>query len=461
MCGILSIYTEDLLDIKALAYYGMIGLQHRGQEACGLSFVSNMSSKTIKSNASNIFKVEGNVERLFRHIDIEVGNVNTIVLTHIRYATTGESTINNAQPFSINNTLGSLNLVHNGNLTNTNELRLLCIKYKLTPNSNTDSELILLLINYYWAKNKSLENAIIKTVNLCKGAFSLIISTQDVMYVYRDKHGVRPLVYGIYKEDDKIAHIIASETCALDNIGATYIKDIPLGTLISFSKNKYFNIVHAEEEINKKFCIFESIYFSRPDSIVNNESLYEYRFRLGQILATKLPVEADLVVGTPDSGLISALGYSHASSVPYGDALIKNRYIGRTFIQPTQTMRQQGIKLKLNPIPFILQDKIVILIDDSIVRGNTSKLIIKSIREAGAKEIHLRISSPPIYNACNLGMDFPDSTKLVAHNKTIKEIAEFIGADSLAYLSVEDILNASKENNTNFCTGCFNNKYLT
>ena len=244
-------------------------------------------------------------------------------------------------------------------------------------------------------------------------------------------------------------------------IGITkYIKEIPIGTLISFSKNNKFNIIDQKLNINKKTCIFENIYFSRPDSIVNKEALYQYRFRLGMLLATKLPVEADVVIGTPDSGLVAALGYSQASSVPYGEGLIKNRYIGRTFIQPTQTMRQQGIKIKLNPIPYILKDKIVILIDDSIVRGNTSKLIVRSIKEAGAKKVHVRISSPPIFNPCNLGMDFPTSEELITYNKSIEDICAYIEADSLAYLSVEGIVSATLDDANNYCTGCFNGQYL-
>lgn len=460
MCGILGIYTENSIDVKALSYYGMLGLQHRGQEACGLVFHSDDSSNYKHNNTSELFKVEGSVERLFRHVNITQGSSSTCVLGHTRYSTTGEQDYNNIQPFRISNVLGCISLVHNGNLTNTEELKNLCIKYKLDIKGSTDSELILLLISHYWTVKCSLENSILKVVALCKGAFSLIISSYNTMYIYRDVKGVRPLVYGLYTEENMEAHIVTSETCVLDTMGAKYIKEIPIGTLISFSKNNKFNIIDQKFNINKKTCIFENIYFSRPDSIVNEEALYQYRFRLGMLLATKLPVKADVVIGTPDSGLVGALGYSQASSIPYGDGLIKNRYIGRTFIQPTQTMRKQGIKIKLNPIPYILKDKIVVLVDDSIVRGNTSKLIVRSIKEAGATEVHVRISSPPIFNPCNLGMDFPTSEELITYNKSIEDICNYIEADSLAYLSVEDILTATLDNVNNYCTGCFNGQYL-
>lgn len=460
MCGILGIYTENSIDVKALSYYGMLGLQHRGQEGSGLVFHSDNSFDSKYNSVSNVFRVEGSVERLFRQVDINNGDSSTCVLGHTRYSTTGEQDYNNIQPFRINNVLGCISLVHNGNLTNTEELKDLCIKYKLDIKGSTDSELILLLISHYWSLKCSLEDSILKVVGLCKGAFSLIIASYNTMYIYRDINGVRPLVYGLYKEDNMEAHIITSETCVLDTMGAKYIKEIPIGTLISFSKNNKFNIVDQKSNLNKKACIFENIYFSRPDSIVNEEALYQYRFRLGMLLATKLPVEADVVIGTPDSGLVAALGYSQASSVPYGEGLIKNRYIGRTFIQPTQTMRQQGIKIKLNPIPYILKDKIVILIDDSIVRGNTSKLIVRSIKEAGAKKVHVRISSPPIFNPCNLGMDFPTSEELITYNKSIEDICAYIEADSLAYLSVEDIVSATLDDANNYCTGCFNGQYL-
>ena len=458
MCGILGIYTENSIDVKALSYYGMLGLQHRGQEACGLVFHSDDSSNDKHNNTSDLFKVEGSVERLFRHVNITQGSISTSVLGHTRYSTTGEQDYNNIQPFRINNVLGCISLVHNGNLTNTEELKNLCIKYKLDIKGSTDSELILLLISHYWNLKCSLENSILKVVDLCKGAFSLIISSYNTMYIYRDINGVRPLVYGLYKEDNMEAHIVTSETSVLDTMGAKYIKD---------------NIVDQRSNLNKKTCIFENIYFSRPDSVVNKEALYQYRFRLGMLLATKLPVEADVVIGTPDSGLVAALGYAQASSVPYGElgysqgsdipygeGLIKNRYIGRTFIQPTQTMRQQGIKIKLNPIPYILKDRIVVLVDDSIVRGNTSKLIVRSIKEAGATEVHVRISSPPIFNPCNLGMDLPTSEELITYNKSIEDICNYIEADSLAYLSVEDILSATLDDVNNYCTGCFNGQYL-
>lgn len=464
MCGVLGIYTEGLKNKKALAYYGMQGIQHRGQEAAGLIYHASFCRENTFNNISNIFKVEGSVERLFRQVEIEQVSKpnNYVILGHTRYSTTKNTSepSNNIQPYLINTIEGSLSLIHNGNLTNTPVLRNLLIKLGIETRGESDSEIILLLIGYYWNKSKKLEESIIKVVKLCEGAVSLIIGTQDTMYIYKDPNNIRPLVEGIYKEGDCLAYIVISETSGLDTMGAVFTKEIPIGTLSKYNKDSKGTIIYKSPKIKERVCIFESIYFSRPDSLINNEAIYNYRFRLGQRLGQLNNINADLVVGTPDSGITAALGFSYSSGISYGEAFVKNRYIGRTFIQPTQEMRSQGLKLKLNVIPHILKNKSIILIDDSIVRGNTCKLTIANLRAAGVKEVHMRITSPPVINPCNLGMDFPTQEELISYNRSIEEIRNYIGADSLMYLSVEDILEAATKDATSFCTGCFNGNYL-
>jgi amidophosphoribosyltransferase len=464
MCGVLGIYAKRISDIKSIAYYGMLGIQHRGQEAAGLAYHSSDIDRYTKKEVTQIFRVEGSVERLFRRINLDIKN-NITLLGHTRYSTSGSSNINNIHPFLLHTVKGSISLVHNGNLTNTLILKDLANKLDVKLQGETDSEIILTLISFYWNKDdaSTLEDSIIKVINLCEGSFNLIIGVCGKMYVYRDPSSNRPLVEGIYKdEDNSLAYIITSETSTLDIINADYTKDIAPGVLFSYSeKNNGGEILYKNAIVNTKRCIFENIYFSRPDSIVEEESLYEYRYRLGERLAQVNPVSADLVIGVPDSGLTGAQGYSNFSGIKYTQGFIKNRYIGRTFIQPTQKMRQEGIKVKLNVIPNILKDKRIVLVDDSIVRGNTSKIIISNLRKAGAKEIHIRLTSPPIINGCNLGMDFPCSSKLLAFNKSLGEICEFINADSIGYLSVEDILELTPSKNPKlYCTGCFNGKYL-
>jgi amidophosphoribosyltransferase len=463
MCGLLGIYTNELKDKKSLAYYAMLGIQHRGQESAGLIYHSNNLNNNVLKSKSEVFKVEGSVERLFRKVNIEEQGQH-IILGHTRYSTSGSNNINNIHPHVLHTVKGSISLIHNGNLTNKLILKELVTKLKLEVKGDSDSELILLLIGYYWNKHIGVElkEALVKILNICKGSFNIILGSNEGMYVYKDPSGNRPLVEGIYKDEfNNTAYIITSETSTLDVVNARYTRDIELGSLYLYSKNNKGNIIYKNNNVNEKRCIFEDIYFSRADSIVKKESLYEYRYRLGEKLASTNTVNADYVVGVPDSGLAGAQGYSNFSGIKYIEGFVKNRYIGRTFIQPSQKMRQEGVKIKLNVIPNILKDKSIILVDDSIVRGNTSKIIISNLRKAGVKEIHIRLTSPPIINPCNLGMDFPDSSKLIAYNKSLEEICDYINADSIEYLTVEDIIDCAADNNkNNYCTGCFNGKYL-
>jgi amidophosphoribosyltransferase len=465
MCGLLGIHSNKL-DLS-LIYYGMKAIQHRGQEAAGLVYFIDTPLTVI----SNIFKVEGSVDKLFEHIKTGVKENKAAsycnVLGHTRYSTAGAkntNNYNNIHPFIIHGLKGSLSLIHNGNVTNAQELKTLVDKYNLETQGNTDSELILLLINYYWNKKSAntLEDSIYKVVSLCKGSLNLILGMQDEMYVYRDPSGNRPLVEGFYTSENSEFnnYIIASESSVLDTIEATYIGEIAAGCLIRYIKGTrevLFSIAKKERR-----CIFEDIYFSRADSIVDNKSLHEYRSNLGKILALKnKDLIADYVVGVPDSGITAAISYAHTLNLPYINGFVKNRYIGRTFIQPTQKMRREGVKAKLNVVPNILKDKEIILIDDSIVRGNTSKFIISNLRKAGVKKIHLRLTSPPIINPCNLGMDFPLSEELIAASKSIEEIAEYIDVDSIMYLTVEDLIEATVSKNPSlYCTGCFNGRFL-
>lgn len=462
MCGLVGIHGLNIKDIKSLSYYCMLGVQHRGQEAAGLTYTINTNKNNIERNISNIYKVEGSVERLFRKVEIEDKGLITVI-GHTRYSTKGSNSINNIHPFIINSVKGNISLAHNGNLTNTEKLNNLCSLYNLNRKGNTDTELIINLINYYWNSKKynlTIEESIIKVVKLCKGSLNLIISNNNCMYVYRDPSGNRPLVEGTYiDENNNSCFIITSESSGLDIINGVYNCNIELGTLYKYSNNTKTLIYKSE--VKERRCIFENIYFSRPDSIVDEKALYEYRYLLGEQLAFKDKVKADYVIGVPDSGLAAAIGYSTVTNIAYIDGFIKNRYIGRTFIQPTQKMRQEGIKIKLNIIPNILKNKDVIVIDDSIVRGNTSKILVENLRKAGVNKIHMKLTSPPIKYSCNLGMDFPSTEELIASTKTIKEIQDYINVDSLSYLTVEEIIQVTKSKDPDkFCTGCFDQKYL-
>jgi amidophosphoribosyltransferase len=364
--------------------------------------------------------------------------------------------------------LGDLALAHNGNLVNALELRTGLVARGYTLETSSDSEGIAYLIKEAVDAGKNWQEAIIEALKQCQGAFSLVIGTPEGVAATRDHNGVRPLVIGMISKcspdrpncspDSPPSYVFASETCGLDIIGAEYLREVAPGELVWLDHQGLSSQVWAEEQ-SPKLCIFEMIYFARPDTYMHGESLYAYRLELGRFLAREHPIEADLVFGVPDSGIPAAIGYSQESGISYTEGLIKNRYVGRTFIQPTQAMRESGIRMKLNPLKDVLQGKRVVVIDDSIVRGTTSRKIVRALREAGAREVHMRISSPPVTHPCFYGIDTDSQDHLIAATKSVESIAKIIEVDSLAYLSREAMLEATKSNPQQFCTACFSGEY--
>ena len=446
-CGVFGVYAPGA-NVAKLAYFGLYALQHRGQESAGIA--------TFAGERVYCYKHMGLVSQVFNE-DILQQLPGELAVGHTRYSTTGSSLIVNAQPAVVKTRLGSLALAHNGNLVNTLELREKLIQQDRCFLTTTDSEAIALAIADRVDKGKEWLEAAISAFNLCSGAYSLVIGTPAGMMGARDPHGIRPLVIGTL-EGAKTRYVLASETCGLDIIGAEYLRDVEPGELVWITEEGLASF-HWVQKPARKLCIFEMIYFARPDSVMHDETLYSYRLRLGEQLAKESYVEADLVMGVPDSGIPAAIGFSRASGIAYGEGLIKNRYVGRTFIQPTQSMRESGIKMKLNTLKDVLAGKRVIIVDDSIVRGTTSKKIVKALRDAGATEVHMRISSPPVTHPCFYGIDTDNQEQLIAATKSVKEIEQQIGVDSLAYLSWEGMLEATGEDTNSFCSACFTGDY--
>ena len=443
-CGVFGIYAPGE-DVGKMTYFGLYALQHRGQESAGIA--------TFAGDDVHLYKEMGLVSQVFNETILSklVGN---IAVGHNRYSTTGSSRVANAQPVVVETRLGALALAHNGNLVNTAQLREELLAKNCQLLTTIDSEMIAVAIAQEVNSGKDWLEAAISAFNRCEGAFSLVIGNSQGLMGVRDPHGIRPLVIGLLNN----RYVLSSETCGLDIIGAEYLRDVEPGELVWITEAGLASF-HWSPKPEKKLCIFEMIYFARPDSIMNQESLYSYRMRLGHQLALESPIAADIVIGVPDSGIPAAIGFSQRSGIAYGEGLIKNRYVGRTFIQPTQTMREAGIKMKLNPLKDVLVDKRVIMVDDSIVRGTTSRKIIQAIRDAGAKEIHLRISSPPVTHPCFYGIDTDSQDHLIAATKSVAEIAEQIGVDSLAYLSWDGMLRATGEDPHSFCSACFTGDY--
>jgi amidophosphoribosyltransferase len=446
-CGVFGIYAP-LEDVAKLTYFGLYALQHRGQESAGITVFDGDQIHCHKDMGlvSQVFK-----EEILKKLAGKIG------VGHVRYSTTGSSLKVNAQPAVINTRLGHLALAHNGNLVNTIELRQELEKRKCNFITTTDSEMIALAIAAEVDSGKDWLDAAISAFQLCAGAYSLVIGTPIGMMGVRDPNGIRPLVIGTLP-GTPTRYVLASETCALDIIGAEYLRDVEPGELVWITEDALASF-HWTVRVEKKLCIFEMIYFARPDSVMHDESLYSYRLRLGEQLARESMVKADLVMGVPDSGIPAAIGFSRASGIPFGEGLIKNRYVGRTFIEPTQHMREQGIRMKLNTLKDVLSDKRIIIVDDSIVRGTTSRKIVKALREAGAREVHMRISSPPVTHPCFYGIDTDSQDHLVAATKSIQEIAQQLEVDTLAYLSWEGMLKVTNENPNTFCSACFTGDY--
>jgi amidophosphoribosyltransferase len=446
-CGVFGIYAPGQ-EVAKLTYFGLYALQHRGQESAGIATFDGLELHEHRDMGlvSHVFSPE-----ILQELP------GQIAIGHTRYSTTGASRRCNAQPVIVETKLGKLALAHNGNLVNTAQLQEYLVTKGCELTTTIDSEMIALIIREEVNAGKSWVDATISACLLCVGAFSLTIATPDGMMAIRDPHGIRPLVLGVMP--DHVSHyVVASETCALDIIGADYERDVNPGELLWITESGITAIDWAPK-VQPKLCIFEMIYFARPDSWVNEESLYSYRMRLGRQLAKESFHDADIVIGVPDSGIPAAIGFSEASGIPYAEGLIKNRYVGRTFIQPTQEMREAGIRMKLNPLRDVLKGKRVIVIDDSIVRGTTSRKLVKALRDAGAAEIHMRISSPPVTHPCFYGIDTDTQDQLIAATKSVAEIAAQIGVDTLAYLSWEGMLAATERNPQNFCSACFTGDY--
>ena len=458
-CGVFGVYApEKALEVAKLTYFGLYALQHRGQESAGIA--------TLNKGDVYCHKDMGLVSQVFSEEILEQ-LPGEIAVGHTRYSTTGSSLKENAQPVVLDSRLGKLALAHNGNLVNTVELRQHLTQREADFITSTDSEMIALTIVDEVNRGKDWIQGAISAFKLCEGAYSLTIATSEGLMGARDRNGIRPLVIGILSEENgrdnpsgtlRDRYVLSSETCGLDIIGAEYVRDVKPGELVWITDSGITSINWAEQP-DKKLCVFEMIYFARPDSVMHDETLYSYRVRLGRQLARESFVDADLVIGVPDSGIPAAIGFSRESGVSYGEGLIKNRYVGRTFIQPTQSMREAGIRMKLNTLKDALQGKRIIIVDDSIVRGTTSKKIVKTLRDAGATEVHMRISSPPVTHPCFYGIDTDNQKQLIAATKSVKQIEERIGVDTLAYLSWEGMLQATQQNTNNFCSACFTGDY--
>jgi amidophosphoribosyltransferase len=446
-CGVFGIYAPEE-DVAKLTYFGLYALQHRGQESAGIA--------AFTGNEVRSHKDMGLVSQVFNESILKQLEGN-LAVGHTRYSTTGSSRRANAQPAILETRLGTLALAHNGNLVNTLELRQILEQRGCDFVTTTDSEMIAVAIAQEVDNGKDWLDAALSAFQICTGTYSLAIGTPAGLMGARDPNGVRPLVIGTL-EGNPTRYVLASETCALDIIGAEYWRDVEPGELVWITENGIASF-HWAPQSARKLCIFEMIYFARPDSIMHAESLYTYRVRLGQQLAKESPITADLVMGVPDSGIPAAIGFSQISGIPYGEGLIKNRYVGRTFIQPTQHMRESGIRMKLNPLKDVLQGKRVVIVDDSIVRGTTSRKLVKALREAGAGEVHMRISSPPVTHPCFYGIDTDNQEQLIAATKSVAEITAQLEVNSLAYLSWEGMLSTTKEEPNSFCSACFTGNY--
>ncbi|MFH1752758.1 MAG: amidophosphoribosyltransferase [Candidatus Omnitrophota bacterium] len=439
-CGVFGVYGHK--DAARLAYLGLKALQHRGQESAGIA-VSDRKKVSCERGM-------GLVSDVFTEKNIRALKGN-IAIGHVRYSTTGSSVIENSQPFLVKYSQGFVAVAHNGNLVNSCALRDALEKDGSIFQSSMDSEIIVHLI----ANEKgAFEDRLIAALKKIKGAFSLALLTEDKVIAVRDPHGFRPLCIG--KLDG--AYVTASETCALDLIGAKYLRDVAPGEVVIMDENGLRSL-KPFSNVRPSQCIFEFIYFARPDSNIYGASVYDTRKELGRQLAREFPVNADVIIPVPDSGTCAALGYAEESKIPFEMGIIRNHYVGRTFIQPSQKIRNLGVKVKLNPVKHVIDKKRIVLIEDSIVRGTTSKVRIRALREAGAKEIHMRVSCPPLISPCFFGIDFPTSRELIASSRTVENIRKFIGLDSLGYLSLDGMLDSMPINKSAFCTACFTKNY--
>ncbi len=445
-CGVFGVFSGKMADVANISYYGLYALQHRGQESCG-----------IVVNDDGLFashKDLGLVSEVFSEDVLKSLPKGTMAVAHVRYGTTGSTRRSNCQPIEVNHQKGRMAIAHNGNLSNAAELRSALELSGAIFHTTSDTETVAYIVTKERLSAPSIEEALSRAMNTLEGAYSLILMSPQKLICARDPYGFRPLCYGITKDG---MYIAASESCAIKAVGGRIIRDLEPGEILVFSKE---GVVSRREHCGlkrKHLCVFEYIYFARPDSVINGLSVHESRLNAGRILAQEKPVEADLVIGVPDSGLDAALGYSMSSGIPYDIGLIKNKYIGRTFIDPGD--RLDKVKIKLSVVEGVVMDKRIILIDDSIVRGTTSRRIISLLREAGAKEVHMRVCAPPFLYPCFYGTDIDSKENLVACQHTVPEISEIIGADSLAFFPVEmlELLAGGH----NYCSACFDGCYPT
>lgn len=444
-CGVFGVYSSENRTVAHTVYYGLYALQHRGQESGGIAVAF--------ADKITYYKGMGLIPEIFANGNLDKLPEGDIAIGHVRYSTTGASQLLNAQPVVFTGKCGKMALAHNGNLTNTKQLRDELIAQNVVFQTTIDSEVMAVLIN------KLSDGDILKGVKLAcplfKGAYALVIMTADKLIAVRDPYGIRPLCLGTVDDDV----VVASESCALDAVGANFLRDVKPGEIVVIDSNGIQS--HMMENIPKKsaLCIFEYVYFARHDSIIDGCSVYHARQEAGRLLAKYYGVEADIVAGVPDSANVAARAYAEESGIPFVEALAKNRYVGRTFIQPDQRQRENSLSVKMNALRANIRGKRLIIIDDSIVRGTTMRKIIKMLRDAGAKEVHIRICSPIVKHPCHLGIDIQTYSQLIGAYRDENEICKCIGADSVRYLSVEHLVESCKKSNLNFCLGCFTGEY--
>ena len=447
-CGVFGVFSKEETDVAAMTYYGLYALQHRGQESCG-----------IVVNDDGLFfshRDLGLVNEVFSHKALAGLPNGTMAVGHVRYGTTGGNSRSKCQPLMVNHQKGKMALAHNGNLSNAEDLRNALEMSGAIFHTTSDTETIAYIVTRERLRAPSIEDALSRAMEMLEGAYSLVLMSAQKLICARDPFGFRPLCFGQTPDG---AYVVASESCALEAVGASFVRDIEPGEILVFGKDGCVSRrAHCKKQ-NKKLCVFEYIYFARPDSVIDTLSVHQFRLEAGRILAEQHPVEADLVIGAPDSGLDAALGFSRRSGIPYGIGLIKNKYIGRTFIAPEQKSRTDSVRIKLSAIASVLQGKRVVLVDDSIVRGTTMRRVVQLLRDAGAREVHVRVTAPPFLHPCFYGTDIDSTENLIACRHTVEETAALIGADSLGYLPVEALEELTQH--TGSCAACFSGDYPT
>ncbi len=446
-CGVFGVYSIDDndLDVAGMTYYGLYSLQHRGQESAGIA-VSDRETIVYHKDMGLVPEIFDKV--VLNHLK------GTMAVGHVRYSTTGASRRENAQPIVVRSRNGQIALAHNGNIVNAAELREEMEQCGTIFQTTNDTEVLINLVTKHSISTNILEEAVEKMMHDVNGSYGLILMTANKMLGVRDPYGIRPLCIG----KTSTSYVIASESCALDAVNAEFIRDIEPGEIVIIENNEIRSIRPFNNK-DTKLCIFEFVYFARPDSIIDGASVQQSRYEAGKKLAIEHPVEADVVIGVPDSGLSAALGFSRQSGIPYGEGIVKNRYVGRTFIQPSQGMREMAVRIKHNAIKQTIQGKRVVIIDDSIVRGTTTRRIVQILKKAGAKEVHMRVSSPPLKFPCYFGIDISSRKELVANKLSVDEIREMICADTLGYLSLEGLLETPIGSKRGFCAACLTGDY--